>query len=67
MATPPPRFSVLMPARSSRRVYPITPATVSLMEAFKSFCQKYRIEPETGQNCFAILQAEDELLRPSAW
>jgi 2-oxoglutarate ferredoxin oxidoreductase subunit alpha len=40
--------------------YPITPAT-SLMEAFKSFCQKYRIEPETGQNRFAILQAEDEL------
>jgi 2-oxoglutarate/2-oxoacid ferredoxin oxidoreductase subunit alpha len=40
--------------------YPITPAT-SLMEAFKSFCQKYRIEPETKQNRFAILQAEDEL------
>jgi 2-oxoglutarate ferredoxin oxidoreductase subunit alpha len=40
--------------------YPITPAT-SLMEAFKSFCQKYRVEPETKQNRFAILQAEDEL------
>ena len=26
--------------------YPITPAT-SVMEAFKSFCQKYRREPET--------------------
>ncbi|MEO8077715.1 MAG: 2-oxoacid:acceptor oxidoreductase subunit alpha, partial [Acidobacteriota bacterium] len=40
--------------------YPITPAT-SLMEAFKGFCQKYRIDPETKQNRFAILQAEDEL------
>jgi 2-oxoglutarate ferredoxin oxidoreductase subunit alpha len=40
--------------------YPITPAT-SLMEAFRGFCQKYRREPETGRNRFAILQAEDEL------
>jgi 2-oxoglutarate ferredoxin oxidoreductase subunit alpha len=40
--------------------YPITPAT-SLMEAFKSFCQKYRREPETNRNRYAILQAEDEL------
>ena len=40
--------------------YPITPAT-SLMEAFKGFCQKYRREPETKRNRFAILQAEDEL------
>jgi 2-oxoglutarate ferredoxin oxidoreductase subunit alpha len=40
--------------------YPITPAT-SLMEAFKGFCQKYRVEPETGRNRFAILQAEDEI------
>jgi 2-oxoglutarate ferredoxin oxidoreductase subunit alpha len=40
--------------------YPITPAT-SLMEAFKGFCQKYRREPETNRNRFAILQAEDEI------
>ena len=40
--------------------YPITPAT-SLMEGFSSFCQKYRKDPETGKNNFAILQAEDEL------
>src|SRR4029079_10621115 len=40
--------------------YPITPAT-SLMEAFKGFCQKYRLEPGTNRNRFAILQAEDEL------
>ncbi len=40
--------------------YPITPAT-SLMEAFKGFCQKFRVEPDTKRNRFAILQAEDEL------
>ena len=40
--------------------YPITPAT-SLMEAFKGFCLKYRRDPETKKNRFAILQAEDEL------
>jgi 2-oxoglutarate ferredoxin oxidoreductase subunit alpha len=40
--------------------YPITPAT-SVMEAFKGFCQKYRRDPHTGKNRFAILQAEDEL------
>jgi 2-oxoglutarate ferredoxin oxidoreductase subunit alpha len=40
--------------------YPITPAT-SVMEAFKGFCQKYRRDPATNKNRFAILQAEDEL------
>jgi 2-oxoglutarate ferredoxin oxidoreductase subunit alpha len=40
--------------------YPITPAT-SLMEAFRNFCLKYRREPETNRNRFAILQAEDKL------
>jgi 2-oxoglutarate ferredoxin oxidoreductase subunit alpha len=40
--------------------YPITPAT-SVMDAFKSFCEKYRRDPETGANNYAILQAEDEL------
>jgi 2-oxoglutarate ferredoxin oxidoreductase subunit alpha len=40
--------------------YPITPAT-SLMEAFRGFCQKYRRDPETEKNRFAIVQAEDEL------
>lgn len=40
--------------------YPITPAT-SVMEAFNGFCQKFRKDPETGKNRFAILQAEDEL------
>lgn len=40
--------------------YPITPAT-SLMEAFKGFCERFRVDPETGLHRFAILQAEDEL------
>ncbi len=40
--------------------YPITPST-SLVEAFSKFCMKYRRDPETGKNRFAILQAEDEL------
>jgi len=40
--------------------YPITPST-SCMDAFKEFCEKYRKDPETGNNNFCILQAEDEL------
>jgi 2-oxoglutarate ferredoxin oxidoreductase subunit alpha len=30
-------------------------------EAFQKYCDKYRIDPATGQNRFAIIQAEDEL------
>jgi 2-oxoglutarate ferredoxin oxidoreductase subunit alpha len=40
--------------------YPITPST-SVMDAFKSFCERYRKDPDTGKNNFAIVQAEDEL------
>jgi 2-oxoglutarate/2-oxoacid ferredoxin oxidoreductase subunit alpha len=40
--------------------YPITPAT-SLMEAFSSFCKKYRRDQETKKNLACIIQAEDEL------
>ena len=40
--------------------YPITPAT-SLMEAFKEYCQRYRIDEATGQKKYCIVQAEDEL------
>jgi 2-oxoglutarate ferredoxin oxidoreductase subunit alpha len=40
--------------------YPITPST-SLMDAFRGFCAKYRRDPETGKNRYAIIQAEDEL------
>jgi 2-oxoglutarate/2-oxoacid ferredoxin oxidoreductase subunit alpha len=40
--------------------YPITPST-SLMDAFKSFCAKLRVDPVTGKANYAVIQAEDEL------
>ena len=40
--------------------YPITPSS-SVAEAFEKYCQKYRIEPETGRHLYAIVQAEDEI------
>jgi 2-oxoglutarate/2-oxoacid ferredoxin oxidoreductase subunit alpha len=40
--------------------YPITPAT-AMMEGFKAFCEKYRVDPDTGLHRYAILQGEDEL------
>ena len=39
--------------------YPITPST-SLMDAFKAFCERYRVD-EDGTRRFCIVQAEDEL------
>ncbi|MFO1377824.1 MAG: 2-oxoacid:acceptor oxidoreductase subunit alpha [Steroidobacteraceae bacterium] len=40
--------------------YPITPST-SIMDSFKGFCAKHRVDAETGANNYVILQAEDEL------
>ncbi|MBZ0229953.1 MAG: 2-oxoacid:acceptor oxidoreductase family protein, partial [Bauldia sp.] len=40
--------------------YPITPST-SLAEAFDKHCRRYRVDPVTGKNRFAVVQAEDEL------
>jgi 2-oxoglutarate ferredoxin oxidoreductase subunit alpha len=40
--------------------YPITPST-SLAEAFTRYCNRYRADPETKKNRFAVIQAEDEL------
>ena len=40
--------------------YPITPST-SVMDAFTSFCNRFRIDEKTGQAKFCIIQAEDEL------
>ena len=40
--------------------YPITPSS-SLAEAFQKYCMKFRVDPETGANRFAIVQAEDEI------
>jgi 2-oxoglutarate ferredoxin oxidoreductase subunit alpha len=40
--------------------YPITPST-SLAEAFSKHAGRYRVDPVTDRNRFAIVQAEDEL------
>jgi 2-oxoglutarate/2-oxoacid ferredoxin oxidoreductase subunit alpha len=40
--------------------YPITPST-SLMDAFKMFSDRNRVDPATGRKNFAFIQAEDEL------
>jgi 2-oxoglutarate ferredoxin oxidoreductase subunit alpha len=40
--------------------YPITPSS-SLAEAFQRHCARYRVDPITKKNRYAIIQAEDEL------
>lgn len=40
--------------------YPITPST-SLADAFGKYAKKLRVDPVTGKNNYAIVQAEDEL------
>lgn len=40
--------------------YPITPST-SVIEAFGTYCRKFRTDPDSGQARYAIVQAEDEL------
>jgi len=40
--------------------YPITPST-SLMDAFKGFCEKLRVDELTGRKNYIMIQAEDEL------
>jgi 2-oxoglutarate ferredoxin oxidoreductase subunit alpha len=40
--------------------YPITPST-SLMEAFKEYAERYRVDKATGQRKYCLIQAEDEL------
>ncbi|MDH2916197.1 MAG: 2-oxoacid:acceptor oxidoreductase subunit alpha [Gallionella sp.] len=40
--------------------YPITPST-SIPEMFAKYCEKFRVDPDSGQHRFAIVQAEDEL------
>ena len=32
-----------------------------LMDAFKGFCSERRVDPETGERNYCIVQAEDEL------
>ena len=40
--------------------YPITPST-SVVDAFAKYAAKYRVDPVSGKNNYAIVQAEDEL------
>ena len=40
--------------------YPITPSS-SLCETLIDYLRKYRIDKETGQATFAVVQAEDEI------
>jgi 2-oxoglutarate ferredoxin oxidoreductase subunit alpha len=40
--------------------YPITPSS-SLCESFIAYCDRFRVDAETGERKAAILQAEDEL------
>ena len=40
--------------------YPITPST-SVADAFEEYAKQLRVDPATGKNKFAIIQAEDEL------
>lgn len=40
--------------------YPITPST-SVVENFESYAKKLRVDPDTGENNYAMIQAEDEL------
>jgi len=40
--------------------YPITPSS-SVAEAFQRYCSKFRVDAATGQQRYAIVQAEDEI------
>ena len=40
--------------------YPITPSS-SLAESLIDYAGRYRVDPETGQSSFSVVQAEDEL------
>ena len=40
--------------------YPITPSS-SLCESFIAYCERFRVDPESGERRAAVIQAEDEL------
>jgi 2-oxoglutarate ferredoxin oxidoreductase subunit alpha len=40
--------------------YPITPSS-SVAEAFDKYCRQFRVDAQTGEHKFAIVQAEDEI------
>ncbi len=53
-------FGCLMGGCTVAAWYPITPSS-SLCESFIALCEKHRVDAETGEKKFAIVQAEDEL------
>ena len=59
-ATPPPALGAVYGGATVCAWYPITPSS-SLAEAFTRYCQRLRVDPQTKENKFAIVQAEDEL------
>ncbi|NNJ78486.1 MAG: 2-oxoacid:acceptor oxidoreductase subunit alpha [Xanthomonadales bacterium] len=40
--------------------YPITPST-GVMDSFNKYCERFRVDAETGDRNYCIIQAEDEL------
>jgi 2-oxoglutarate ferredoxin oxidoreductase subunit alpha len=40
--------------------YPITPST-SVMDAFNRYCERHRLDADSGERRFCVVQAEDEL------
>jgi len=40
--------------------YPITPST-SMMDGFKAYCRMFRMDKDSGQKNYCIVQAEDEM------
>ena len=59
-ATPPPALGAVYGGATVCAWYPITPSS-SLAEAFQRYCDRFRVDKETGKQRFAIVQAEDEL------
>jgi len=59
-ATPPRRWGACSPGPPWLRGNPITPST-SLMDAFKMFADRMRVDRDSGRRNFAFIQAEDEL------
>jgi 2-oxoglutarate ferredoxin oxidoreductase subunit alpha len=59
-ATAPRRSAACTAAPPVCAWYPITPSS-SCAEAFQSYCQKLRVDKDTGRNLLRIVQAEDEI------
>ena len=60
MATPPPASAVYVRWRNCWRLVPDYAIYIA-DGCFPQFCSKYRVDPETGERTYCIIQAEDEL------